>query len=64
MAKLSIKWVKSGIGHPKDQRDTLRALGLRRMNQVVEQENTKVILGMINKVKHLVTVEENEDGSK
>ena len=64
MAKLLIKWVKSGIGYPKDQRDTLKALGLRRMNQVVEQENTKVILGMINKVKHLVTVEENEDGSK
>ncbi len=64
MAKLLIKWVKSGIGYPKDQRDTLKALGLRRINQVVEQENTKVIQGMINKVKHLVTVEENEDGSK
>ena len=64
MSKLLIKWVKSGIGYPKDQRDTLKALGLRRMNQVVEQENTKVIQGMINKVKHLVTVEENEDGSK
>jgi large subunit ribosomal protein L30 len=64
VAKLLIKWVKSGIGYPKDQRDTLKALGLRRINQVVEQENTKVIQGMINKVKHLVTVEENEDGSK
>ena len=64
MSKLFIKWVKSGIGYPKDQRDTLKALGLRRMNQVVEQENTRVIQGMINKVKHLVTVEENEDGSK
>jgi large subunit ribosomal protein L30 len=64
VAKLSIKWVKSGIGYPKDQRDTLKALGLRRINHVVEQENTQVILGMINKVKHLVTVEENEDGSK
>jgi large subunit ribosomal protein L30 len=58
VAKLEITWVKSDIGYPKDQRDTIKALGLRRLNQSVEKENTPVIRGMINKVKHLVTVEE------
>ena len=58
MAKLSVTWVKSGIGHPRDQRRTLRALGLHRLNQTVEHEESASIKGMIMKVRHLVEVEE------
>lgn len=56
MAIIKIKQTKSRIGTPKDQKGTLDALGLRKMNQVVEHEDNPCILGMINKVKHLVTV--------
>jgi large subunit ribosomal protein L30 len=49
--------VKSGIGYKEDQKRTLKALGLRRMNQCVEHEDSATIRGMINKVRHLVTVE-------
>lgn len=56
--KLRITQVKSGIGFPKDQKATVRALGLKRMNDTVEQADTPVIRGMIFKVKHLVRVEE------
>lgn len=58
MAKIKVKQVKSGIDRPKRQKDTLIALGLRKMNQVVEHEATPQILGMVRKVNHLVTVEE------
>ena len=58
MAKLSVTWVKSGIGHPRDQRRTLRALGLHRLNQTVEHEESASINGMTMKVRHLVEVEE------
>jgi large subunit ribosomal protein L30 len=58
MAKLRIKMVRSTIGRPLKQRRTLRALGLRRVNQVVEQEARPEIWGMIQKVNHLVEVEE------
>ena len=58
MAKLHITWVKSGIGYADDQRRTLKALGLRRLNQCVDHDDTASIRGMINKVKHLVKVEE------
>jgi large subunit ribosomal protein L30 len=57
VAKLSVTWVKSGIGHPRDQRRTLRALGLHRLNQTVEHEESASIKGMIMKVRHLVEVE-------
>jgi large subunit ribosomal protein L30 len=57
VAKLRIKWVKSGIGYPKEQKLTLRALGLRRLNQTIEQEDTSSIKGMIARVSHLVTYE-------
>ena len=57
MAKLYIVWVKSGIGHNKIQRKTLRALGLRRLNQGVFHNDCGSVRGMINKVKHLVKVE-------
>lgn len=57
MARLSVTLVKSGIGYKEDQKRTLKALGLRRMNQCVEHEDSATIRGMINKVRHLVTVE-------
>ncbi len=56
--KLRVTWVKSGINQKADQRRTIRALGLRRLGQTVEHEDTPSIRGMITKVKHLVTVEE------
>jgi large subunit ribosomal protein L30 len=58
MNKLKIKQIKSGIGHPKRQKQTLKALGLRKMQQEKEVEATPQILGMIEKVRHLVKVEE------
>ena len=58
MATIKVKLVKSRIGAPIDQKRTLDALGLRKMNKVVEHEATPSILGMINKVKHLVAVVE------
>ncbi|AKA34411.1 MAG: 50S ribosomal protein L30 [Muricauda sp.] len=58
MAKIKVKQVKSAIKRPKDQKRTLEALGLRRIGQVVEHEDTPNILGMVNKVKHLVSTEE------
>ena len=58
MAKLRITQVKSQIDRPKRQKATLLALGLRKMNQAVELEDSAQIRGMINKVDHLVSVEE------
>ena len=55
---LKIKWVRSFIACPKDMRQTIRGLGFRRMQQVVERPNTPAIRGMILKVRHLVAVEE------
>jgi large subunit ribosomal protein L30 len=57
VAKISVTMVKSGIGYKEDQKRTLKALGLRRMNQSVVHNDSAVIRGMINKVRHLVTVE-------
>jgi len=59
VAKLHITWVKSGIGYNKTQRKTLKALGLHRLNSSVTHNDSASIRGMINKVKHLVKVEEN-----
>ncbi|KAA6347237.1 50S ribosomal protein L30 [termite gut metagenome] len=56
MAIIKIKQIKSRIGAPADQKRTLDALGLRKMNRVVEHEDNPSILGMVNKVKHLVTI--------
>jgi large subunit ribosomal protein L30 len=50
--------VKSPIGYSQRQKDTVRALGLRRMHQTVEHNDSPVIRGMLNKVSHLVQVEE------
>jgi len=57
MATIKVKQVRSKIKAPIDQKRTLEALGLRKMNAVVEHEATPSILGMVNKVKHLVEVE-------
>lgn len=59
--KLRIKLVKSGIGYSRRHKGTIRALGLRRLGDVVEQADTPVIRGMIDKVSHLVQVEEIEE---
>lgn len=56
--KLRITWIKSSIGYSRRQKGTVRALGLRRLGDVVEQADTPVIRGMIDKVSHLVEVEE------
>lgn len=58
MAKLRIKQIKSKIRRPKNQKATLEALGLRKINQEVEHEATPQILGMVKKVSHLLEVEE------
>ncbi len=58
MTKLRITYSKSAIGYKKDQKGTIRALGLRKLNQTVEHDDTPVIRGMISKVSHLITVEE------
>ena len=58
MATIKIKQIKSHIGAPKDQKSTLVALGLRKISQVVEVEDTPSNRGMIRKVHHLVTVVE------
>ncbi len=55
MATIKIKQVKSRIKCPKDQKRTLDALGLTKLNRVVEHEATPAILGMVEKVKHLVS---------
>lgn len=56
--KLKITQVRSAIGLPADQKATVRALGIKRMNHTVEQADTPAVRGMIFKVKHLVKVEE------
>ena len=58
MAKLRIILVKSGIGYKEDQKRTLKALGFHRLNQSVIHDDSRAIRGMINKVRHLVKVEE------
>lgn len=58
MAKVRIEQIKSSIKRPKDQKATLVALGIKKMNRPVEKEATPQIIGMINKVQHLLKVEE------
>ncbi|CAM3389282.1 Large ribosomal subunit protein uL30 [Flavobacterium longum] len=60
MAKLIVKQVRSQINCPLTQKRGLEALGLRRIGQVVEHESNPAILGMIRKVKHLVSVTESK----
>jgi len=54
---LKIKWVRSFIGCPRSMRQTIRGLGFRRMNEIVEQPDTPAIRGMIARVHHLVEIE-------
>lgn len=58
MSKLRVTLIKSGIGYEESQKRTLKALGFHRLNQSVVHEDTNSIRGMINKVRHLVKVEE------
>lgn len=60
MASLRITQIKSLIGRPKDQRGTVKALGLKRIRHTVEQADTPEIRGMVAKVSHLVTAEKVE----
>ena len=61
MAKLYITWIKSDIGYARDQKMTIRALGLRRLHQRVSHDDSPAIRGMLAKVRHLVEVEEVEE---
>lgn len=58
MSKVKIKQTRSKIKRPVDQKRTLEALGLKKIGQVVEHEMTPSVEGMINKVKHLITIVE------
>jgi large subunit ribosomal protein L30 len=58
MKKVRITYTKSSIGYHESQKATIKALGLRKLSQTVEHEDSAAIRGMINKVSHLVTVEE------
>ncbi|HKF51072.1 MAG TPA: 50S ribosomal protein L30 [Candidatus Acidoferrales bacterium] len=55
---LKIRWVRSFIGCPKNMRQTIRGMGFRRMNQLIERPDTPSIRGMIARVHHLVEIEE------
>ena len=58
MARVRITWTRSAIGHPRDQRAALRALGLRRLQQSVVREDSPSLRGNLTKVRHLIVVEE------
>ena len=57
MKKVKLKQIKSIIGTSQRQKDTIKALGLGKINREVEHEATPQIVGMVNKINHLVTVE-------
>ncbi|MEP2937708.1 MAG: 50S ribosomal protein L30 [Gilvibacter sp.] len=59
MAKIKVTKVRSAINRTQNQKRTLEALGLHKMGQTVEHDDSPTILGMINKVQHLVSVETN-----
>ncbi len=58
--KLHVTYSKSAIGYNKEQKRTIAALGLRKLGQTIEQPDSPAIRGMIARVAHLVTVEENQ----
>ncbi len=64
MAKIVVTWVKSGIGYKEDQKRTLKALGFKRLNGTVVHEDCATLRGMINKVRHLVKIEEKTDEAR
>lgn len=59
IGKITVTWEKSTIGYDKTQKATIKALGLHKLHQSKEVDNTPVMRGMINKVKHLVNVKES-----
>jgi large subunit ribosomal protein L30 len=61
LSKIRITWKKSAIGYPKEQGRVVRALGLKRLNDEVEREDSPVIMGMVHKVRHLVQVKRGEE---
>jgi large subunit ribosomal protein L30 len=64
VAKLHIQWIKSDIGYPKAQKRTLKALGFHRLNQVIEQEDSASMRGMLTKVNHLIKFEVVNNGTE
>ena len=62
--KIKITQFKSGIGYERDQKDTLRILGLGKIRRSVIHDASPQILGMVNKVRHLVKFEDYEEGSE
>jgi large subunit ribosomal protein L30 len=62
MAKLRITYTKSSIGCSVDQKETIKSIGLRKLNSSVVREDTPTVRGMIFKVRHLVTVQEVAEG--
>lgn len=61
MAKtIKITQIKSAIGYTKNQKDTIKALGLTKLNQTVTHKETPALLGMVNTVKHLLRIEKNK----
>jgi large subunit ribosomal protein L30 len=58
VSKIRITWIKSDIGYDQTQRDTVKTLGLHRLHQSVVREDCNSLRGQINKVRHLVKVEE------
>ena len=57
---IRIRQIRGASGHPKDQQQTISALGIHRLHQVIEQNDTPQIRGMIFKIRHLVTVAETQ----
>ena len=64
MARIRISWVRSEIGYERDQRRTIRALGLKRLHQSVEHEDSPTVRGMVHKVRHMVVVEPAQEEGK
>ena len=62
--RLRVTYVKSAIGYNVKQKQTIEALGLRRLQQVIEHPDTPAVRGMVNKVSHLVQVEEVEEATR
>ena len=60
MASVNVTWRKSAIGYRQDQKDTIRKLGLKRLNQTVSHDDSPALRGMIRKVVHLVEVSEGD----
>ncbi len=62
MSRLRITLTRSVIGHPKDQKETARALGLTKLNRTVVRPDSPMVRGMVAKIRHLVRAEEIGDG--